>query len=268
MAVVLGTNAGFVTTAPTADPGGSNLGVDASSRCTKDTCPADVSIITEVGWYQGSFDNTGSYAVGLYSHNSGSNTANALLESSTGHTMTGMGWQVVSGLNWSVTPGTVYWLATAIPNTTPNVTMDYVNTGGRTGINVAGAGVSLPDPFASASDTDYILALYAKVESGSQEYAEGTKTVTAAGIVSLATDTVAVTEGTKIVTAAGSVSLDTESYKSNSTFPSARPSDFDGDLYWHEDTGTWTSTRTQIAGAWAQHVVVVSEEGEVYFRSI
>lgn len=99
-------------------------------------------------------------------------------------------------------------------------------------------------------------------------YAEGTKTVTAAGVVSLSTEQLALTEGTLTVTAAASVSLDTESYKSNSTFPSARPSDYDGDLYWHESTGTWTSTRTQIVGAWVQSVVVVSEEGEIYFRSI
>jgi len=97
---------------------------------------------------------------------------------------------------------------------------------------------------------------------------EGTLTVTVAGVVSLSTEQLALTEGTLTVTAAASVSLDTESYKSNSTFPSARPSDYDGDLYWHESTGTWTSTRTQIAGAWVQSVVVVSEEGEIYFRSI
>jgi len=264
MAVVLGTNAGFVTTAPTGDPAGSSFVQDSSARCHKHTCPADVDEITEIGWYQGTFDNSNTYDIGLYSHDAGSNTADALLYSSTGNVMTGQGWQVVTGLDWSVTPGTIYWIALQIDNTTPNVEMDYVNTGGRTGIRTSV--ISLPDPFSSISDTDYILALYALVELS--VYEEGTKEVTVAATVSLSTESVGYVEGTKTVIAAASVELASESYIDNQGAVPERPTDYDPNGFWDEDTGTWTTTRTTHPGNWSQNLLAISEEGDIYFRTI
>lgn len=177
MAVVLGTNAGFVTVAPTSNPVDTNLAQDGACRATKHTCPADVDVVTEVGFWIDSGSTGAAYSVALYSHDSGSNTANALLYSSTGHTTSvGSGnWETVTGLSWSVTPGAVYWICVIMENRTPNVNTDYCTTGGRTGIRV-GLHLSLPDPFASVSDTDYIMAFYAKVES-SVTYSELSGTI-------------------------------------------------------------------------------------------
>jgi hypothetical protein len=244
MAVVLGTNAGFVTTAPTADPAGSSFTQDSAARCHKHTCPAAVDKITEIGWYQNTFESGGNYEVGLYSHDAGNDTADTLLYSNTTNAMTGNGWNVVTGLNWSVTPGTIYWIGLQIDNTVNPTNMDYKSTGGRAGIRTSM--ISLPDPFSSLSDTDYILALYAKVELVSDEYAEGTKTVTTAASVELAS----------------------ENYVDNQGAVPNRPTDYDPDEYWDEDAGAWSATRTTHPGNWSQNLLAISDEGEIYFRTI
>lgn len=97
---------------------------------------------------------------------------------------------------------------------------------------------------------------------------EGTKTVTVAATVSLSTDLTVRVEGTKTVTVAVMVSLASENYVSQSGFPTDRPSDYDGDEYWDEDAGAWGSTRTTIPGNWVQNVLAISEEGEIYFRTV
>jgi hypothetical protein len=169
MAVVLGTNAGFVTEAPATDPTGLNNDIDQSARATKHTCPADVTTISEIGFWVDNTHTAHSYDVGLYSHDSGSDTADALLFSSTGHTTTGSAeWNTVSGLDWEVTPGTVYWIAVLLGSaggTDPEG--DYAATGGRTGIRT-GVG-ELPNPFSTQGDGENIRAFYALVESSAVE---------------------------------------------------------------------------------------------------
>jgi hypothetical protein len=51
-------------------------------------------------------------------------------------------------------------------------------------------------------------------------------------------------------------------------FPEDRPGSYDPDLYWDEVNGVWSSTRVTVPGAWSQSVVVVSEEGEIYFGTV
>ena len=169
MAITLGTNAGFVTTAPTGAPTGDGSGgTDTSARCTKDTCPADKTVITEVGWYCVNATEAANYQMGLYSHDSGNDTADALLYTTGDQAKgTNSGWKTVSGLEWEVTPGTIYWIGMQLDNTATNTTIPWQLTGGRSGINVSE--VSLPNPFNSAQDTAYIMSFYALVESGAVE---------------------------------------------------------------------------------------------------
>jgi hypothetical protein len=75
-------------------------------------------------------------------------------------------------------------------------------------------------------------------------------------------------EGTKTVTAAASVELASENYVDKQGPTPDRPSDYDPDGFWDEDTGTWTSTRTTHPGNWSQNLLTISEEGEIYFRTI
>lgn len=104
--------------------------------------------------------------------------------------------------------------------------------------------------------------------AGPTEYAEGTKTVTVAATVSLVSQTSAWVEGTKTVTGATAVSLVTESYASQQGYPTPRPSDYGSDDWWDEDTGTWVSAYVAGPGSWTEYVLVISEEGEVYFRTV
>ncbi len=265
MAVVLGTNAGFVTVAPSTAPIGLNFTTDGYARCTKHVCPAETTV-TEIGWYTVGGHTAGAFKVGIYSHDSGSDTADALLFSQSGGTTSGVpGWQVISGLDWELTEGVTYWVAITVLAVSGSTTLDYSNNAGRSGTVVPAFG-DFPDPFSSGSDTTQALAIYALVESGVID--EGTKTVTVAAVISLSTDMVAITEGVKTVTVAVTVSLASENYVNQSGFPTDRPSDYDGDSYWDEDSGTWGSTRTTHPGNWVQNVLAISEQGEIYFRTL
>ena len=248
MAIVLGTDAGFVTVAPTRDLSGETSSTqDGHARCTKHTCPAAVDKITEIGWHFDKGPVGQNYEVGLYSHDVGGDTADALLYSDTTNTVGG-GWNVVSGLSWAVTPTTVYWIAVQVDGVGGSTEINYDATGGRTGLNTYEA--SLPDPFSSVVDNANILAIYAKVELVSDENAEGTKTVTVAASVELAS----------------------ENYVNRQGPVPPRPTGPDPSECWDEDTQTWSAancvTNVRHPGHWIQNVLTISEEGEIYFRTI
>jgi len=164
MAIIKGTNAGFVTAAPSGDPAASATVLENIAWGLKDTCPADVDIITQVGWYCSLDSGEVDYEVGLYSHDSGNNEPDALLSSSTGHTKANgaTGWQIVSGLSWSVTPGTIYWIGLQVDNILGSTATDYAN--GQTKYARKLAASSLPDPFNAFDTADKILSVYALVE--------------------------------------------------------------------------------------------------------
>ena len=110
--------------------------------------------------------------------------------------------------------------------------------------------------------------MFETYSSGGTVYAEGTKTVTVGGGVSLTSDIMAITEGTKIVIAVAVVSLTSESYASQSGYPTPRPSAYDADKYWDETNGVWNTTRLTQPGNWVEYVLAISEEGEIYFRAV
>lgn len=51
-------------------------------------------------------------------------------------------------------------------------------------------------------------------------------------------------------------------------WPEDRPAAYDPDLYWNEESETWGSGRVTIPGAFAEYLVAVGEEGEVYFGAV
>ena len=51
-------------------------------------------------------------------------------------------------------------------------------------------------------------------------------------------------------------------------WPDDRPVSYDADLYWDEESETWGSGRVTIPGAFAEYLVAVGEEGEVYFGTV
>jgi len=166
MALVVGTNVGFVTVAPTSDPtGGLSVTIDNSARTLKDTSPATTSIINEVGFYTGDTTEEANFEVGLYS-DSGGDATTLLFSDKTNAKGTSSGWIKVTGLNWSISANTTYHIAIQLDNTSTATTIDAESTG--TGLIDAAAGATtLPDPTWTASPNNGLYAIYAVVSASS-----------------------------------------------------------------------------------------------------
>ena len=52
------------------------------------------------------------------------------------------------------------------------------------------------------------------------------------------------------------------------SFPEDRPETYDADLYWDEADDEWNSDRLTQPGAWVGYILTISEEGDIYFRTI
>lgn len=130
MALADGTNCGFVTAAPVADPEGAGGNIQ-DTRCyaLKVTAPAGATAITEIGWWCDNATEAADFDVGIYSHNVGGNIPDALLASS-GDVAKGTdaGWKSGS-VAVAVTAGTVYWLAVVVDNTTTTTSGNYGGSG-------------------------------------------------------------------------------------------------------------------------------------------
>jgi len=67
MALVVGTNCGFVTEAPTTDPSASSTSVNSNSTISnKDTSPAGATKVTEIGYWVDATSTAGNFEVGIY----------------------------------------------------------------------------------------------------------------------------------------------------------------------------------------------------------
>ena len=111
MAIVVGTNAGFVVTAPTENPRGNIAGFNTFSEAVKDTSPATAIKVTEIGWYCDRNTEEANFEVGIYSDEGNDEPEERLEVNTTNAKGTTDGWKVVTGLNWTISPSTVYWIA-------------------------------------------------------------------------------------------------------------------------------------------------------------
>ena len=113
MALVVGTNCGFVETAPTSDPRGRyDYGEARRIFGFKDVAPVGAVKIVEIGWWMNTTKTAGTVKVGIYDHNSGDNEPENLLTGSDSFTRSSTaGWQVKTGLNIAVTAEDTYWIA-------------------------------------------------------------------------------------------------------------------------------------------------------------
>lgn len=166
MAIVVGTNAGFVIVAPTADPAGSLALNDGNFFTSKYTSPATAQKIYEIGWWCDSASEESNFEVGLYAADgaAGHGEAGTLLQvSRTNAKGTGAGWKVVT-VDWAISANTVYWIAVQVDNT---LTDTYTNcrttgvTGG--GFDTFTTKTTLPDPAGGGtiSDPNGTMAYYA-----------------------------------------------------------------------------------------------------------
>jgi len=179
MAIVKGTNAGFVTSSPSADPAASDNFEAAKKRslANKDVTPAQDVTITEIGWW---CDNTGddvNYEVGIYSHDSTNNVADELLSvSRTNAKGTTAGWKKVTGLNISLNASTTYWIAIQCdddPGGWATCDLGYMGSGSDDKCLYTandGADATLLDTWpATSSLNKYLWAIYAVYEEEEEE---------------------------------------------------------------------------------------------------
>jgi len=165
MALVLGTNSGFVTVAPTTDPAASlTLTIDGNSCVTKHTSPAYSARIIEIGWWRDLGSNTANWEVGLYSDNAG--VADVLLEIEATNSNSTTGW-LTRAVNWAISPSTAYWLGLQMDAHTGTSNVDRETTGGAGYDYISGgAQTALNNPFGggAVAQPAGMVAIYALVE--------------------------------------------------------------------------------------------------------
>ena len=177
MVVTIGTDAGFVTVSPNADPTGTGTDTnDNQVQGARDTSPSGDNIITEMGWWCDNATEESNFEVGLYSDDPGNNRPLTLLQSDTVNAKgTGAGWKKVTGLNWEIDAETVYWVAVQLDNTSTSTHIDEEDDGVG-GKNFLTSQTELPTSWgggtgASATGTYSVYALVeeAAAEGGGQD---------------------------------------------------------------------------------------------------
>jgi len=169
MALVLGTNCGFVTEAPVDDPTG-NIDFNTRYRATNlpNTSPATAVKITEIGWWSGTATNECNFEVGLYAADGAvvpGEAGTRLYVDDTNAKGTDAGWKRVT-VDWVISSNTLYWLAIQVDGSFPSVALDYTDTGGP-GMDYVSVD-ALPNPFGGEAlyNPDGIVAIYAVWEAG------------------------------------------------------------------------------------------------------
>ena len=129
MALVLGTSCGFVTSSPSADPGGTALeDVDTTAQTLKATAPVGATKVTEIGWWCDNATEEANFEVGIYGDNGSGTAPDAVIElNQTNAKGTGAGWKKVTGLNIAITAGTIYWIAMQLDDTATGTDTDKTN---------------------------------------------------------------------------------------------------------------------------------------------
>lgn len=174
MAVTLGTNAGFVTAAPTADPAGTaGYALDGYSRAMKVTAPDGATTVTEIGLWiaaEGTTPVNPNFEVAIYDHDSGNDKPGNIVGVSRTN---GVGtsedvWIKSTGLNISITAGTTYWIAIQIDSQTGALQTDYTDGGTPPRTYATGSGqTTLNEPFTTGSaSTTTTYAFYAVYTTG------------------------------------------------------------------------------------------------------
>ncbi len=163
MALVLGTNSGFVTETPE-NVSESGRIADLYANVTKDTSPATAGKIVEIGWYCNTATQEANFQVGLYAADGEvvPGEAGTLLYSNAGNAKgTTTGWKKVT-VDWEILPNTVYWLGMHCSNT---ATTTYIANEGSGGVgrDARSGQANLPNPFAGGAiaDADAMYAIYA-----------------------------------------------------------------------------------------------------------
>lgn len=162
MALTLGVNSGFVTSAPSVDPNETGTTIDGSSVVTKHTAPANSEKITQIGWYRASGTNAANFEIALYADVAGVPVTRLFVDAT--NSTTSNGWVAVA-VDWAITPGTAYWLGLQMDAHSGSSSVDGAASGGA-GSDVLTSQTALNDPYGGGlvADADGMYAIYALVQ--------------------------------------------------------------------------------------------------------
>ena len=152
MALILGTNCGFVTVAPSADPEGTNNVFDNYSISLKDTTTSANIRVTEIGYYVDGISEAADVDVGIYSDNSAGEPHLLLFSDLNNAKGTTAGWKTVA-VNWELNANTDYWIAIGCTDTATD-TFANVGSSGGDGSAYKNSTPSIPADWGSSTGTD------------------------------------------------------------------------------------------------------------------
>ena len=165
MALVIGTDAGFVTVSPTANPSSITTLMDTRANTSKYTSPAGAIKITEIGWYCSNATQEANFEVGLYDHDSGGNLPDNLLHvERTNAKGTTEGWKKVT-VDWEISGSTIYWFAVQLDDTSTTTNIDRNFSSGERYTSQAFK-TTLENPTTVSSGVNnFFLGIYAVYET-------------------------------------------------------------------------------------------------------
>jgi len=171
MALVLGTNCGFVLAAPSADPASTAENIDTEASAIKDTAPTGALNVIEIGWWCDNATEEANFEVALYTHNVGDNNPEAVIGSisTTNAKGTGSGWKRVTGLNIPITAGTIYWIGLQLDDTA-TATATNKGTGAGQKWDTKWTETALTDPWGASDGTqEQLVSIYAVYEEAAAD---------------------------------------------------------------------------------------------------
>lgn len=165
MALVIGTNCGFCLSAPSADPAETGQTVDSNLAVGKFTSPSDAATITEIGWYAANASEEANWEAALYAADGGvvpGEAGTRLQLAATNAKGTTEGWKACTGLSWTISGSTDYWLGIQLDNTATATAIDR-NVAGGAGYDFIFAATAAPNPAGGGAltDADGLIAIYA-----------------------------------------------------------------------------------------------------------
>ena len=168
MALVDGTNCGFVTTAPSSDPAASSGGFSMWACASKKTSPSGTNRVTAIGWWQDNTSNgVDAYSAGIYSHDAVNNNPNVLIATAaTGQSVQSntAGWYAYTGLSIGLSASTVYWIAVGCEGSDSN-TIDITDDASQL-YTYKGCGNNLPETWGEKTGfPERLIAIYAVYEA-------------------------------------------------------------------------------------------------------
>ena len=165
MPLIVGTNCGFVLTAPTADPASAaTFIVDDKCVAMEAIAPVGATKITEIGWWSDLVTEESNYEIGLFSDAGASEPELLLSVDRTNAKGTDAGWKV-KAVDWDIVGETTYWLALQVDDTPTATRADADTAQGNKSVLFAPQ-TELPSDWGTGTNTVGLIALYALYTPG------------------------------------------------------------------------------------------------------